>query len=202
MISFDIDLPHRLQTTNSIDKTIYLADTNWSDYEYLLCNNNNYKISYFEGIISIVSPSRNHERISRTIFILVATYCEIYNIEYYSFGSADLKNPPYVGKQPDESYCFNIEADLPDLAIEVIFSSGGIGDLNKYFNLGIKEVWLWQNDRVTIYVLEDAGYVIKNRSLNLDRLTAEVLTKYANAGLNDSQLSIKKRFTAEINQNQ
>ncbi|MEG4506483.1 Uma2 family endonuclease [Microcoleus sp. F6_B4] len=34
---------------------------------------------------------------------------------------------------------------IPDLAIEVVFTSGGIDKLQLYKRLGIPEVWFWED---------------------------------------------------------
>ena len=199
MINIDINIPNPFDKAEAKDTTICLANTTWEEYEYLIQNNfYNYRISYQDKIISIMSPSRNHERIATTIVTLIATYCRIYNIKYYTFGSADIKNPPYTGKQPDASFCFGNETDIPNLAIEVAFSSGGKSDLDKYLNLAVPEVWLWQNERLTIHILEDASYINRDYSQYLNKLTAEILTKYANAGFIEDQLSIEKKFSDAI----
>ena len=198
MITFNINLPLSLTNREAKDTTICLANTTWEDYEYLTQNNNNFKISYASGLISIMSPSRDHERIAQTIITLIATYCRLCNIKYYSYGSADIKNPPYTGKQPDASFCFNTEADTPNLAIEVAFSSGGKSDLEKYFDLKVKEVWLWQKKQLTIYCLENNKYIEKKYSLSLTKMSAQILTKYANLGLIEDQLSIENKFSSEF----
>ena len=52
-----------------------------------------------------------------------------------------MKNPETVGKEPDTSYAFGTDKAIPDLAVEVVFSSGGTADLIKYQYLRVGEVW-------------------------------------------------------------
>ncbi len=56
-------------------------------------------------------------------------------------------------KTPDTSFCFKNLKEIPDLAIEVVFSSGVTEDLKKYQNLGVKEVWFWMKNKLDIYIL-------------------------------------------------
>ena len=42
-----------------------------------------------------------------------------------------------AGKEPDECYCLYTDKDIPDLAIEVIYTSGGIDTLEIYRRIGI-----------------------------------------------------------------
>ena len=48
-----------------------------------------------------------------------------------------------VKREADESYKLTPESLRPDLAIEVIFTSGGIDKLEAYKRLAISEVWFW-----------------------------------------------------------
>jgi len=50
------------------------------------------------------------------------------------------------------------QASKPDLAIEVVGSSGGIDKLEIYRKLGVREVWYWQRRRITPYVLVGDAY--------------------------------------------
>jgi Uma2 family endonuclease len=47
---------------------------------------------------------------------------------------------------------------IPDLAIEVIFTSGGIDKLQLYKRLGIPEVWFWEKSQLSLYALRESGY--------------------------------------------
>jgi hypothetical protein len=41
-----------------------------------------------------------------------------------------------AGGEPDESYCIGIDKAFPDLAIEVVVTSGGINRLDLFHRLG------------------------------------------------------------------
>lgn len=200
MIDIQISLPKLQSNIQNKDKTITLADMTWEDYESLTeDNNSSYRLAYHEKIITIMSPSRNHERIAQTIIILINAYCRFFKLKYFALGSTDIKNPPLTGKQPDASYCFNTEKTIPDLAIEVIYSSGGISDLDKYKSLNVEEVWLWQNNSLKIYRLLDSNWNQTNTSKNLDKLNSSLLNKYIKQGLTKDHLSIETEFTEELN---
>jgi Uma2 family endonuclease len=63
--------------------------------------------------------------------------------------------------EPDECYVFGTvtEPERPDLAIEVIWTSGGIDKLAIYAKLGVREVWFWRRGRITAHVLGNDGYL-------------------------------------------
>jgi Uma2 family endonuclease len=192
---------NNFNTYENKDKTIILADTSWHDYVELSEQNPQYRFSYYKNVTTIMSPSRNHERIKKTVAILIETYCRLNQIKFFAFGSSDIQKPLEVAKQPDESYCFETEKDFPDLAIEVVFSSGGIKDLEKYKVLGIKEVWFWENNQLDIYVLTDSNYCLMLNSFYLTMIDRELLNKYISRGFNEDILTIQNEFTQELTGN-
>jgi Uma2 family endonuclease len=198
MITFELDISLTNSSLQDKDKTIVLADMTWDNYQELLEKNSNYRISYFAGIITIMSPSRNHERIAETISILINAYCRKNKINYFALGSSDIKIPPVSGKQPDTSYCFESEKEIPDLAVEVVFSSGGMADLEKYQVLKVKEVWFWENNKIQFYHLKNSGYVEIKTSNCLNQLSADFLTQFVNRGLIESNLIIETDFINEL----
>jgi Uma2 family endonuclease len=60
-----------------------------------------------------------------------------------------------VGAEPDECYCIGEEKSIPDLAIEVIITSGSIDKLETYRRLEVTEVWMWKVNRLTLYRLRE-----------------------------------------------
>ncbi|MEL6439988.1 MAG: Uma2 family endonuclease [Cyanobacteria bacterium J06621_8] len=155
--------------------------------------------SFLNGVITLMSPSVNHEKIAQIFPILIAAYCRQFKLTYFPRGSTTLKKNPLVGKEPDVSYAFNTDKDIPDLTIEVIFSSGGIEDLEKYCILGVPEVWFWQNNQLTFYRLEDAGYQEVADSICLPKLVAKDLVTFVNRGIAESPLTIEADFIEAIN---
>jgi Uma2 family endonuclease len=199
VFKLELNLPLEDSRTLGKDKTIILADMTWEDYLQLTdSNSSNCRLDYFEGIISIIAPSRNHERIAQIIICLINAYCRKYQLKYFAFGSSDIKNPPVAGKQPDASYCFENEKEIPDLAIEVVFSSGGVADLKKYQTLNVKEVWFWQQNQLKIYWLTDASYVLKSQSYVLNQLDSNLLDRFIQRGFNEDQLTIEAEFIEEL----
>lgn len=54
--------------------------------------------------------------------------------------------------------------DEPDLAIEVIWTSGGIEKLEVYRGLGVGEVWIWRDHVIEVHLLRDGAYHRADRS--------------------------------------
>ncbi|MGK7961241.1 Uma2 family endonuclease [Crocosphaera sp.] len=181
------------------DQTLSLAGMTWTDYEKFSAEEYlGYRVSYFNGVITLVSSSLNHERIAQTLTILVCAYCRKFNLPYFPWGSTRLSHKPLAGKEPDVSFAFNTDKDVPDLAIEVIFSSGSIDDLNKYHLIGVQEVWFWKNQKITFYQRQPQGYVEITHSQLLSSLTSELLEHFTNQGLTKSPLIIEADFLEQI----
>ncbi len=181
------------------DQTLSLAGMTWIDYEKFDSEEYpGYRVSYFNGVITLVSPSKNHERIAQTIAILVFTYCRKYNLPYFPLGSTRLQHKPLAGKEPDVSFAFNTDKDIPDLAVEVIFSSGSFDDLDKYQAIGVNEVWFWKNNQITFYRLQNQGYIEISTSEFLPNLSSKTLENFVNQGLNKSLLIIEADFLQQI----
>ena len=194
MITDFLSLPINKSPLELQDQVLSLTGMTWSDYELLTKEQSHYRISFSDGVITIVSPSLNHESIERTISILIVAYCRQYNLLYFPMGSTTLKKPSLVGKEPDTSYSFNIKKEIPDLAVEVIYRSGNIRDLQKYKNLEIAEVWIWQNSQIKFYLLNNSQYIEVDVSHYLPNLSSKYLIDFINRGLTESPLIIEKDF--------
>ena len=119
---FPINKEHLLKQ----DRTLSFSGMTWDDYEkFTTAEYLGYRTSFLEGIITLMSPSQNHEVIKDFIFLLIVIYCDAFNLDYYPTGSTTYKDKQkQVGKEPDSSFCFHSLKQIPDLAVEVVFSSG------------------------------------------------------------------------------
>uniref|UniRef100_UPI0019507C45 Uma2 family endonuclease n=1 Tax=Spirulina sp. CCY15215 TaxID=2767591 RepID=UPI0019507C45 len=79
----------------------------------------------------------------------------------------------------DESYCFGESKPRPDLAIEVIFTSGNPNKLERYQLLQIPEVWFWEDGVFSLYRLGDRGYkrISSSEIPELTTLDLELLSR-------------------------
>jgi Uma2 family endonuclease len=71
-------------------------------------------------------------------------------------------HPNVVGQRTAVFQCYilhEVGKPRPDLAIEVVWTSGGINKLEIYRRLGVPEVWSWINGRVDVFVLANDAYV-------------------------------------------
>lgn len=146
----------KLNLPDSEERRIF-SNVPWWHYQSLLKslgNSSAYYVHYLDGVLEIVSPSRRHESAKTRIGDLLFIYFLETDTDYFPMGSTTLRQENQnAGSEPDESYCIGSNKEIPDLAIEVIVTSGGINRLALYQRLGIPEVWFWQNGRLSLYHL-------------------------------------------------
>jgi Uma2 family endonuclease len=155
----------------------------WDQYEGLLATlgeSTRYRVTYLEGLLAIMSPSRQHELQKKNISRLLEAYFEETRTRFWGLGSTTFRQQARRGgTEPDECYCLGEEKALPDLAIEIVFTSGGIDKLEVYRRLGVKEVWLWRNRQFEVYHLHSEQYHLRPRSVLLPDLNLAMLAEYA-----------------------
>ncbi|MBD2772797.1 Uma2 family endonuclease [Iningainema tapete] len=146
----DADDPEEIHTKTGVS---------WLHYEALLAkleDNSHYRINYLDGVLEIVSPSFRHEKLKKRLAALVETYLDEKGFQYTPMGSPTVKKQlKLAGAEPDECYSIGAEKDIPDLAIEVIITSGSIDKLAIYRRLGVTEVWFWETNRLRLYHLRE-----------------------------------------------
>jgi len=152
----------------------------WSHYETQLALRGERsvpRIAYLEGSLELMSPSKDHERIKSYIGRLIEAYALERGIDLSPYGSWTLKSAPkQSGSEPDECYLVGDQnRDTPDLAIEVVWTSGGIDKLEIYRRLGLGEVWIWKNSQIQIYVLREERYEAVDGSVLFPDLDVNLL---------------------------
>lgn len=164
------------------EERLILTGISWSRYDQLLntlADHSPYRITYLSGILEIMSPSRRHEVSKKNIARLLEIYLEIAEIDFWGIGSTTLKlQEKQAGKEPDEAYCLYTNKTIPDLVIEVIITSGSIKILEVYRRLEVSEVWLYQEDQLNIYYLDNNQYSLVNTSQLLPHLDLNLLTQF------------------------
>ena len=158
-----------------LDQRIVLRGVTWEQYEALLAlfgdDPPGIRMSYLEGALEIMSPSRKHETIKKMVARLVELYALERGIALTGLGSTTFRRAAKErGVEPDECYCVGEDKEFPDIAFEVVLTSGGVNRLAIYAGLGVAEVWLWRNGIFEIHRLAPAGYERRERSELLPEL--------------------------------
>jgi Uma2 family endonuclease len=145
------------------DQRVLMHGMSWWQFETILAargDNPVPRIAYLEGTVELMSPSRRHEGKKSLFGMLIEAYCFEKGVRFEPMASTTLKNAAVErGAEPDESYAFRAGAEVPDLAIEVVYTSGGLNKRAIYRGLGVREVWFWMHDHLEAYALEEGDYV-------------------------------------------
>jgi Uma2 family endonuclease len=178
--------------TQQSDRITTITNTTWSEYAAL--NLPSQLVSFRNGVITIVSPGRNHEMIADYIRLIILTHCRQKNLVLFTYNQTTLKYEGKEGKEPDVAYCFGVDKDKPDLAVEVNLTSGGIDDLSKYQYLAIPEIWLWENSTIKIFILDESKYKLSKNSFCLKGLNCDRVTEIVNSCFGKSVLEVETYF--------
>lgn len=167
------------------DQRVFLHGLSWPEFEAFLAMKGDQpgvRVHYLWGELELMSPSKKHEGIAKMLARLVEAYAEERGLSLNGFKSWTLKREvAESGAEPDECYILGDPEgrEKPDLAIEVIWTSGGLDKLAIYRGLGVPEVWFWEEAAVVPYVLREGGYELRPRSLLLPGLDLEALARLA-----------------------
>ena len=164
----------RLVTPALAEPRIPLHGVSWEQYEAMVTavgNRPRLRMTYLEGLLEIMTISAEHEMLKKMIARLIEVYALEKEIDLFSCGSATYRSAVAArGLEPDESYCIGTCKELPDFAIEVVLTSGGLDKLKVYQGLGILEVWFWQDGKLIVQRLKTDSidaYVPVSRSVLL-----------------------------------
>jgi Uma2 family endonuclease len=166
------------------DDIIVLENVTWADYQRLLEIRGERpvpRLTYVKGVLELMTPSRPHESIKSMIGRLVEAWCFEHEVAISPYGSWTHESKDAErGVEPDECY---VLGDVPqpercDLAIEVVWSAGGVNKLDAYQPLGIREVWFWKGGRIEVFGLRDTGYAPLPGSEVLPGIDLDALARY------------------------
>jgi Uma2 family endonuclease len=160
---------------------VVLTNVAWDVYERLAleAGRAGTRFTYDRGVLEIMSPSREHERVKRRVGRMIETITEELGIPIDSAGSTTLKSQlKHKGVEADECYYIASEKKVrgrddldlatdppPDLVVEIDISASSIDQLAIYSALGVPEVWLCDGVRVEFHVLQsDGSYARQDRS--------------------------------------
>jgi Uma2 family endonuclease len=150
----------------STDQRIVLHGT-WEDFKLLQKfsqTSPGVRFAFYDGEIELFMPGLQHEQFSEIIGYLVTTFLLARGIIFVPSGSVTQEKIGEVAAQADKSYCFGGAKPIPDLSIEVIFTSGSVNKLARYQALGVPEVWFWEDGSLSLHHLRDFGYETIDRS--------------------------------------
>jgi Uma2 family endonuclease len=160
-----------------------VSGVSWQAYEALLADLGDdfpgLRFHYLDGTLEITMPGRKHEISKENISRLLGAYFEETRTRFYGLGSTTFRREAKRrGAEPDVSFCVGTDKEFPDIAIEVLQTSGGINKLELYKGLEVPEVWFWQQGQFAVYYLQGEDYIPRDRSYFLPHLDLALLATY------------------------
>jgi Uma2 family endonuclease len=185
------------------DQRIVLRGCSWDDFETLLRirGDHRYRMAYLDGAVEIMGASRGHEGKKSMIGCLLEYYCLDRGIPVTPYGSWHLgEKALQAAAEPDECYVFAADPkskNAPDLAIEVVWTSGGIDKLEIYRRLRVDEVWFWKRGALTVYGLTESGYAPRAESRHVPGLDIELICRLSEVEpLNEAVAQLRAALAA------
>jgi len=188
-----------LEKLERLDEPILIDELSWREFKVVeqLLSRPGVRLSFLDGVLEIRRmPGEKHETIKERIGSLLDIYLLQMGIDYQPTGSMTLESPSgLVKREADKSYKLGANREFPDLAVEVVVTSGGINKLEAYKRLQIPEVWFWENGALRMYSLGADGYAEVDRSFVLPDLDVVLLARCINI---ENQLQAMREFKQTI----
>jgi Uma2 family endonuclease len=164
-----------LLATATTDQCIAIHGVSWERYEAFsaaMGESSGVRTTFLEGELEIMSPGLRHEYVNRFLARLVEAFAEAYELPVIAAGSLTIRRKAKLsGVEPDTCYfvgSIQLVRGKPtrpaDLAIEVVLTSGTIDKLEVYRRLGVREVWSWEGEKLTVHGLDARGGYRRRRA--------------------------------------
>ena len=186
------------------DQRLVLAERTWEQFKLIQAGFEDFpgsRLFYYNGTIEILMPGRDHEVFKGIIALLLGIFFEEVGVEFEPTGSMTQEREGMASVQADESYCIGASKPIPDLSIEVVFTSGGPNKLQRYQALGVPEVWFWQDGAFSLYRLRESGYepIDQSQIVELAALDFGLLSHCVRLG-ETSRLEAMREFRRGVQQ--
>ncbi|MGF1519976.1 MAG: Uma2 family endonuclease [Nodosilinea sp.] len=168
--------------SSTTDQRVAYGDRTWEQFKLIqqgLEDCPGVRLFYYNRTVEVLMPGRDHEFFKSVIGFLLELFFVEQGIDFYPTGSMDQERQGEAFAQADESYCMGGPKAIPDLSIEVTFTSGNLTKLARYRLLGVPEVWFWEDGLLSLYHLETDGYrrVDRSKISQLANLDIALLTR-------------------------
>jgi Uma2 family endonuclease len=146
------------------EQRILIHGVTWKDYVILreALDTPGIRMTFCEGSLELMSPSRLHELWKTTIARLVELYALELDLPLIGYGSTTFrKEAAERGAEPDECYRVGVQmkdGEIPDIALEIIHTAPLLDKLHVYAGLGVPEVWLFLAGAFEIHELVGGRY--------------------------------------------
>lgn len=193
--------------------SIKINNLTWNDFEKILEDlgeKRNIRINYYQKTLEIMSPLAIHERLHRIIADIVKTILDVQGRDWEDFGSTTFKLPEIAGIEPDTCLyiqnsaqvrgCVKMDLSIyppPDLAIESDVTSKTT--LEIYQLIKVPEVWIYNQGKLRIFVINKSEYQLKENSnifpeLNIINMIPNLIEKALNHGTSKMLRELKSEI--------
>lgn len=165
------------------DHSVVLRGVSWEQYEALSetrLGKSQPRMFYLDGELELMASSPEHEYIRVTLSRCLEVATELLGIDLHGYRSTTRKRKRRrAAAEPDEQYYVRKRRRRrpPDLAIEVVWTNPAIDKLAIYERLGVREVWIWEDDELTAHVYERGRWNPRRFSRVLPELDLELLER-------------------------
>lgn len=167
------------------EQRMVIYGVRWKDYVILreALDTPGLRMTFCEGVLELMSPSRLHEMWKKTIARLVELYALERDLPLLGYGSTTFrKEAKERGAEPDECYRVGTimkDGEYPDIVLEVIYTSPVLDKLHVYQGFEIPEVWLFEDGKFRLHRLQSGGYARIERSTLLPALDFDLIARFA-----------------------
>lgn len=194
MVAVRAEVPER---TSESEQRFVIHGVPWETYVALrdaLDDHASLKMTFLNGSLELMSPSRLHEDAKTIIARLIEVWAMEHDADLRGFGGATFRRQAKQrGLEPDECYKLGPleDADVPDIALEVIVTNALVDKMAVYAGLGVSEVWEWRPSSRSIVVHRLLGdrYDQRGYSEVLPALEVAELSQFVKPGENQTRLA-------------
>jgi Uma2 family endonuclease len=168
------------------DQRMLIRGVSWKDYVILreALDTPGLRMTYCEGALELIRPSREHELWKKSIARLIELYAFLRGVPLVGYGSTTFRREAKErGAEPDECWCVGArmdEGELPHIVLEVVCTQPLLDKLYVYDGLGVPEVWIWQDGAFALHRRRaEGGYHPIARSDFLPELDFALVARFA-----------------------
>lgn len=176
------------------EKRVTFYNLSWHSYEQVLAalqDKRASRLTYYQGILEIVTSLEAHESASDRLGILIHILAEELNLNIKSMASTTLNKPTLkIGAEPDKCYyiqnepavrgkAVNLATDPPpDLILEIDITHTDIDKNKLYQDIGLIEFWRYNGKNLNIYLLKEGQYQESKTSSTFSILTKAAIYEF------------------------
>jgi len=187
----------------------------WEQFEAIAIafgDTSGYRLAYSDNKLEIMVPLPEHEYLNRYIGTIVQEISDVLELDYEAYGSTTWRQKlKKVGVEADS--CFYIQnesvvrgrTDLdtsletdppPDLVVEIDVTSKSIGRFPIYAQLGVPEIWRYDEGELKVYELVGENYQQRKTSLALPGIPVgelpRLIEKYRAKGRRSTRKAVRE----------